>query len=189
MPNTTPPKAVIFGCHGTTLTDAEKKFFAQQNPVGFILFLRNCQSPAQVKGLTRQLREAVGRDDILILIDQEGGKVVRLKPPHWREVPVAAKFAALAEHDMEAAKKAVYLNARLIAHDLNELGINVNCAPLADIPAPGSHDVIGARAYGKTPEMVSMLASEMARGLLDGGVRHGGHRSVVGDTELGRNPW
>lgn len=170
------PKAVIFGCAGTSLSDAEKSFFKTHNPLGFILFARNCESPAQVKKLVADLKATVSHDMPLVLIDQEGGRVARLKPPHWRASPAAGKFADKAKIDhsnsktWSASRAAVYWNARLIASELHGLGINVNCAPLADVPSPDCHDIIGDRAYGKDPEQVSILAAEMARGLQDGGV-------------------
>lgn len=164
------PKAGIFGLEGLTLTEEEKRFFSQVNPLGFILFARNCDSPQQVKQLTHDLRELLQREDVLILIDQEGGRVARLKPPHWRKSPPAAFFARIADSSIAAAKAAVYANARLIARELYELGINVDCAPLADVPVKNAHDIIGGRAYGDDPHQVSILAAAMASGLMDGGV-------------------
>ncbi|MBN8531802.1 MAG: beta-N-acetylhexosaminidase [Alphaproteobacteria bacterium] len=164
------PGAVIFGCEGLKLTEWERGFFAKSDPLGFILFARNCESPAQVKALVAELRASVGRPDAPILIDQEGGRVARLKPPHWRHCPPAGAFAAFMAVDKEAAAKAVYLNARLIAAELAGLGITVDCAPLADIPVPGAHDIIGDRAYGLEPHQVSTLARRMGQGLIDGGV-------------------
>lgn len=166
----TPLAAGIFGCSGLTLTEEEKRFFSRIQPVGFILFARNCESPAQVRALTDSMREGTGRANALILIDQEGGRVARLKPPHWRRTPPAKRFADCAAHSLADGKRATWLNARLIAQELHALGINVDCAPLADVPAPGSHDIIGDRAYGEDPYQVSILASAMANGLLDGGV-------------------
>jgi beta-N-acetylhexosaminidase len=162
--------AGIFGCSGLSLTDEEKCFFTRIQPVGFILFARNCESPAQVRALTDSMREVAGRANVLILIDQEGGRVARLKPPHWRKTPPAKRFADCATHSLADGKRATWLNARFIAAELHTLGINVNCAPLADVPAAGSHDIIGDRAYGDEPYQVSILASAMANGLLDGGV-------------------
>lgn len=164
------PSAAIYGCAGERLTAEEKQFFARANPFGFILFARNCVSPEQVKALTQEMRDITGREQLAILIDQEGGRVARLRPPHWRSTPAAAELAKLAAHDREAAKRAVYLNARLIAEELRTLGITVDCAPLADIPVEGSHEIIGDRAYGADASQVASLAAEMARGLVDGGV-------------------
>ena len=168
--------AVIFGCSGLRMTAEEGDFYRRVKPLGFILFARNCADPDQVRALVAELKAAAGHGRVLILIDQEGGRVARLKPPHWRSAPPAGKFAAQAMQDMrdggtlEQARAAVYMNARLIARELHEVGINVNCAPLADVPAPGSHDIIGDRAYGADPDLVSILGAEMARGLTDGGV-------------------
>lgn len=164
------PKAVILGIAGLELSEDEKRFFATVNPLGFILFSRNCDNPEQIKKLLYSLKQILGRDNFLILIDQEGGRVARLKPPHWRKSPPAALFADIADMSIGQAKKSTYANARLIARELYELGINVNCAPLADVPVQDSHDIIGDRAYGDTPHQVSILAEAMARGLLDGGI-------------------
>lgn len=163
-------RAVIFGFSGLALTQEEKKFFREVNPYGFILFARNCDNPEQVKALTAELRSTIGRSEVPILIDQEGGRVIRLKPPHWRQPPAAGIFEAMAQNNLQVAKEAVYLNARLIAYELQALGITVNCAPMADIRAEESHDIIGDRAFGTTPQQVSVLAHEMARGLVEGGV-------------------
>jgi beta-N-acetylhexosaminidase len=163
------PKAGIFGLSGLVLSDEEKRFFAEVNPLGFILFTRNCDNPAQVKRLVFALKTLLARDDLLILIDQEGGRVARLKPPHWRNVPAAGVFADIAHRSLAEGQRAVYMNARLIARELYELGINVDCAPLADVPVPGAHDIISDRAYGDEPHQVCLLAEAMARGLTDGG--------------------
>ena len=164
------PKAGIFDIQGHTLTDEEKRFYAKLNPLGFILFARNCESPAQLKKLVDDLKALLERDDVLILIDQEGGRVARLKPPHWRKAPPASFFADIANHSIADAKRLTYANGRRIARELFELGINVDCAPLADVPVDGAHDVIGDRAYGDNAHQVSIFAEAMARGLRDGGV-------------------
>ncbi len=158
--------AAIYGLEGLVLTEGERAFFRDANPYGYILFKRNCDTPKQLRALTDSLRELSGRNDLPILIDQEGGRVARLQAPHWRKPPAAAVLAALGKH----AAHAVYLNARLIAAELTQMGITVDCAPLADIPVPGSHDIIGDRAYGTDAKQVVALAREMSRGLLDGGV-------------------
>src|ERR1700735_3497931 len=116
------PSRAIYGCAGTALTAAERDFFRATRPWGFILFGRNIDSPAQVKALVDELRATIGNARAPILIDQEGGRVARLKPPHWRERPPAARFGALYADNPEAAREAAYLNARLIAHDLAGLG-------------------------------------------------------------------
>ena len=164
------PKAVIFGCSGPALTGEERRFFAETLPVGFILFERNCQDPRQVIGLVAELKEITGRAGTPILIDQEGGRVQRLKPPHWRNAPPASVFGALAAKDMALAQEAARLNARLIAAELSDLGITVDCAPVLDVPGPKAHSIIGERAYGGDPETVTALALAAAEGFLSGGV-------------------
>lgn len=163
--------AAIFGLQGTVLSEEEKRFFSRINPLGFILFARNCESPQQVAALTASLTSLLGREDVPILIDQEGGRVSRLKPPHWRKPPPAKLFADYAQSDsLAAAERAVYDNTRLIARELHALGISVDCAPLADVPVQDAHDIIGDRAFGAEPAQITPLAAAMARGLLEGGV-------------------
>jgi beta-N-acetylhexosaminidase len=161
---------VVFGCAGATLSADERRFLGAADPLGFILFERNCADPEQVRALVAALREAVGREDAPVLIDQEGGRVSRLKPPRWRPSPAPARFGELALHDREAALEAARLNARLIAHDLGALGIDVDCAPVADVPSPEGHDVIGDRALARDPVAVAALAGAVCEGLLAGGV-------------------
>ena len=164
------PNAVIFGLSGPVLSDRERRFFAQSDPLGFILFARNCEAPEQLRTLVESLREVVGREDAPILIDQEGGRVARLGPPHWRQAPPAAPFGALAQRDLERAKQAVRLNAHLIGSELTALGIDVDCAPVLDVPVPGSHDIIGDRAYSTDPALVGMLGRASVEGFLEAGV-------------------
>lgn len=164
------PHAVILGCAGPTLGDEERRFFAAAQPLGFILFQRNCETPAQLRALTEALRDAVGRADAPVLIDQEGGRVARLKGPHWRTPPASRAFAVLYRRDPAGAIDAARLNARLIGAELAQLGIDVDCAPVLDLPVPGAHDVIGDRAYGATPESIIALGRAMCEGLLDEGV-------------------
>jgi beta-N-acetylhexosaminidase len=161
------PAAVIFGCTGPTLAIAERDFFRSADPLGFILFQRNCETPAQVRRLVTELREAVGRADAPVLIDQEGGRVARLKPPHWPAYPAAAAFAGLGG---DRAREAAWTGARLIAEDLAALGITVDCVPVLDIPVDGADRVIGDRAYGTTAGVVATLGRAAAEGLLAGGV-------------------
>lgn len=163
-------KAVIYGMAGETLTAEEKQFFAAENPFGFILFARNCANPSQIRALTAELRAVVGRDNLFILIDQEGGRVARLRPPHWRAAPAAGCFAELAKTNPAQAEHLTYANARLLADELRDLGITVNCAPMADVRFEGYHKIVGDRAFGDTPEKIVPLARAMARGLTDGGV-------------------
>ncbi|MBW8733037.1 MAG: beta-N-acetylhexosaminidase [Asticcacaulis sp.] len=160
--------ACIFGFSGLELTAEEKDFFAEAQPAGFILFRRNVDTPEQVKALTASLR-AVARHEPMILIDQEGGRVRRLRPPHWPDYPPAALFVQVA-NDREEERGLVRLGARLMANDLFDLGINVDCAPVLDVPQPGAHDIIGDRAYGLTPEDVAAMGRAACEGLLAGGV-------------------
>jgi len=160
------PRAAVFGCAGKTLSADERAFFREADPLGFILFARNCEAPDQIRALVRALRDAVGRADAPVLIDQEGGRVQRLTPPHWRRYPAAATLAALGA----AAEEAVSLAARLIADDLSTLGITVDCLPVLDIPVRGADAVIGDRAYGHEPGIVARLGVAACRGLLAGGV-------------------
>jgi len=169
-PEATPPGAAIFGCSATQLTDNERAFFKEADPLGFVLFARNIEAPDQVKALVTELRNAVGRGDAPVLIDQEGGRVARLRAPHWREAPPARRFGDLALSDRFVAAEAVALNSRLIAHELHALGIDVDCLPLLDIPASDAHGIIGDRAYGDSPELVAMLGRAACGGLLAGGV-------------------
>jgi beta-N-acetylhexosaminidase len=164
------PRAVFFGCAGPALSAAEQAFFRDTDPLGFILFARNVETPDQVAALCEALRGAVERPDAPILIDQEGGRVQRLKPPHWRQAPPAAAFGQLAARDPEAGRRAVFLNHRLIAAELHALGIDVDCAPCLDVPVRGAHDVIGDRAYGKAPDLVAFCGAAAAEGLMAGGV-------------------
>jgi len=150
--------------------EAERRLFHETNPLGFILFDRNCETPDQVKALVGELRDTVGRADAPILIDQEGGRVSRLKPPHWPARPSAGAFVSLLETDPERARREVYENARNIARDLHELGITVNCAPVCDIPTPQTRDILGDRACGADAEEVTVLARQACRGFMDGGV-------------------
>ena len=165
-----PPKAAIFAPAGTSLGEAERAFFTDADPAGFILFARNCDSPDQIRALIQELRSCVGRENAPILIDQEGGPVARLKPPHWAERPGAPRFGAIARRDLDAARRAVELNARLIAHDLHTLGITVDCIPMLDLPAPGAHKIITGRAFSADADVVADLGKAVCRGLLAGGV-------------------
>ncbi len=179
----------IYGCAGTTLSAVERDFFRDVKPWGFILFARNISDPAQVRALITQLRDTVGDGQAPVLIDQEGGRVARLKPPHWQARPAAAQFGALHATDAEAAREATYLNARLIAHDLSQLGINVDCLPVLDVPQPGAHDIIGDRAFAGDPATIIALGRAQIEGLMDGGVlpvmKHiPGHGRAGADSHL-----
>ena len=164
------PRAIILGCAGPELSAAEREFFGRADPLGFILFARNCETPEQVRDLVAALRATVGRADAPVLIDQEGGRVQRLGPPHWPALPTGRAYATLAETDFAAATTAAKLHGRLLAADLAPLGITVDCAPVADILRPETHEVIGDRAYGPDPEQVGLLAEAVCVGLLAGGV-------------------
>ncbi|CAK0765184.1 beta-N-acetylhexosaminidase [uncultured Gammaproteobacteria bacterium] len=165
-----PLRAVVFGCAGTVLSDQERAFFRRTNPLGFILFRRNCDSPEQVRALVVDLRTTIGREDAPVLIDQEGGRVARLRPPNWPEHPSARTFGELAGRNRAAGREAAWINARLLAETLHELGINVDCAPVCDVPVPGAHDIIGDRAFAEDPQVVAELARASCEGLLAGGV-------------------
>jgi beta-N-acetylhexosaminidase len=165
-----PVSAAIYGCAGQALSDWERGFFAEVNPFGLILFARNVDTPDQVRALTESFREAVDRADAPVLIDQEGGRVQRLKPPIWRQAPPPRVFGRLAERDLAAAEHAVRLNARLLAHDLLGIGITVDCAPLLDLYMKGAHEVIGDRAFGSDPATVAALGRVACVGFLSGGV-------------------
>ncbi|MEW6767820.1 MAG: beta-N-acetylhexosaminidase [Pseudomonadota bacterium] len=163
-------RAFITGISGTVLTADECAFIADRKPWGFILFKRNVETPEQVRELVRQMREVVGEADAPVLIDQEGGRVARLSPPHWPKYPPGAVFGSLYDEDKDAGLEAAYLASRLIAADLAELGITVDCLPLADVPVEGADAVIGDRAYGTSPEKVATIARAVTNGLMDGGV-------------------
>ncbi|WP_342642277.1 beta-N-acetylhexosaminidase [Rhodoligotrophos ferricapiens] len=162
--------ALILGCSGLVLTPEEKGFFRDVDPWGFILFKRNCDEPEQVRALVSSLRDAVGRADAPVLIDQEGGRVQRLKPPYWPSYPAGRPFGAVFSHDPDRARRCLFNVTRLIAKDLHDLGITVDCMPVLDVPVPGAHDVIGDRAYASDPETVAILGRVVCEALLAGGV-------------------
>ena len=162
--------SVVFGCAGPVLTDWERGLFAEIDPLGFILFARNCVSPEQVRSLVASLRDAVGRAEAPVLIDQEGGRVARLKPPVWRAAPLAARFGDLARQDPERACEAARLNARLLALELRALDIDVDCLPLLDLRRPEGHPAIGDRAFSEDPALVAALGRAVCDGLLAAGV-------------------
>ena len=164
------PRAVILGCEGPELTSWEAGFFAAADPLGFILFARNCETPDQVASLVAALRQTVGRSDAPVLIDQEGGRVQRLKPPHWRAAPPPGRFGDLARSNRSRGLEAVRLNARCLAAELAPLGITVDCLPLLDLRLPGAHDIIGDRSFGADPELVAALGRACCEGLLAGGI-------------------
>lgn len=163
-------KPVIFGIKDKKLSVAEKEFFRSEKPLGFILFSRNIENPKQVKALVKSLRKTIDNPFAPILIDQEGGRVARLKEPSWYHPLPAAVFGDIARKNIEDAKRACQLNTLLIAHDLNKLGINVDCAPVADVPIQGAHDVIGNRAFSYDKEIITVLAQTMADALISKGI-------------------
>ncbi|MBU3730883.1 MAG: beta-N-acetylhexosaminidase [Beijerinckiaceae bacterium] len=163
-------RAFIAGLSGLVLTDEERSFFRASDPWGFILFRRNVDTPEQVRALTDSLRDLTGRTDLPILVDQEGGRVQRLGPPNWPKYPAAKIFVQARGNDPETARELVRLGARLMAHDLRAVGINVDCVPVLDVPAPGSHGIIGDRAYGDDPDTIATLGRAAAEGLMAGGV-------------------
>jgi beta-N-acetylhexosaminidase len=161
------PRSLVLGCAGERLNADERRLFADIDPVGFVLFRRNCKDPDQVRALVVEMRDAVGRADAPVLIDQEGGRVARLQPPHWRKYPAAAQIGALPD---PLAEEAARLGARLIADDLAALGIDVDALPVLDLPAAGADPVIGDRAYDSDPARVARLGRAACEGLLQGGV-------------------
>ncbi len=163
-------KAMITGFEGTMLTEAEQELFRRIRPWGFILFARNVESLEQLRALTTQIREVTGREETLIFIDQEGGRVQRLRPPLVPNYPSASQIGALYEQDEEKGMRAAWLLGRLHAFDLMSVGINANCLPVLDVPVEGSHEVIGSRAYSHDPETVAVLGNAVAEGLMAGGV-------------------
>jgi beta-N-acetylhexosaminidase len=182
-------RAFITGVSGPELTAAEREFIAAERPWGFILFKRNIETPAQVILLVRELRAAIGNPDAPVLIDQEGGRVQRLGPPHWPVYPPGAAFGVLYDIDRAAGLSAARLSARLMAADLVELGVTVDCLPLADVPVAGADAVIGNRAYGTEPDKVAAIARAVTEGLEQGGIlpvlKHiPGHGRATADTHF-----
>jgi beta-N-acetylhexosaminidase len=163
-------RAFIIGVSGTGLTSQELSFLREAEPWGLIVFKRNVETPEQVRALVTDFRAAVGRADAPVLVDQEGGRVQRLGPPHWPSYPAGAQYGRIWERDPASALEAARLGARLIAHDLITLGIDVDCLPLADVPAADADPVIGDRAYGESAEKVAAIAGAIADGLMEGGV-------------------
>ncbi len=181
--------AFITGCAGLQLSTDEVAFLREAQPWGLILFARNVDTPDQIRALTGHFRDIVGRADAPVLIDQEGGRVQRMRPPNWRKYPPGRAYAGLYENDAVAAFRATRLVYRLLAQDLHDVGVNVDCVPVLDVPQPGSHDIIGDRAYGMRPEQVALLGRAASQGLMDGGVlpviKHiPGHGRAFADSHL-----
>ncbi|MEP0520716.1 MAG: beta-N-acetylhexosaminidase [Hyphomicrobiales bacterium] len=181
--------AFISGCEGLFLNEDEKRFLKDANPWGFILFGRNVDTPEQVEALVASFRECVGRSEAPVLIDQEGGRVQRLRPPHWPFYPPGAVFGTLESEFPGEGKRAAFLGGRLLAYDLLSLGINVDCLPVLDVPVPNTTKAIGDRAYSPDPVTVSQLGGAAADGALAGGVlpviKHlPGHGRALVDSHL-----
>lgn len=181
-------RAFICGLAGQCLNAAERDFLRQARPAGVILFKRNIESPEQVRRFIGEARDAAGDGPMLVMVDQEGGRVQRLSAPHWPVYPPARAFAAR-QSDIEAAKEAARLCAEMMARDLHELGFNTSCAPVLDVPVPGADNIIGDRAYGEDVETVIALGGAVAEGLLAGGVlpvmKHiPGHGRAMADSHL-----
>ncbi len=180
--------ALIVGLEGIELLPQERSFLADARPAGIILFKRNLESPAQIRALVAAARDAIGAD-ALVLIDQEGGRVQRLRPPLGRALPPASAYAALYREAPDRAVRAAWLVARLLADDLRDLDIDTDCAPVLDVPVAGAHEIIGDRAYGTSPEQVAELGRAVAEGLMGGGVlpviKHiPGHGRATADSHL-----
>ncbi|MFU0503756.1 beta-N-acetylhexosaminidase [Pseudaminobacter sp. NGMCC 1.201702] len=185
----TESKSMILGCAGKTLTPDEIRFYADERPWGFILFARNIGEPEQIRDLVASMRDSVGRPQAPVFIDQEGGRVQRLRPPIAPNYPAGAELGALYRNDRDAGLRAAWLLARLHAFDLLRLGITADCLPMLDVPVEGASDVIGSRAYGTDPESVAALGKAAAEGLLSGGVlpvmKHiPGHGRALADTHF-----
>jgi beta-N-acetylhexosaminidase len=182
-------RAFITGLSGPEITPDERAFLHAAAPWGLILFKRNIQSASQISALVAESKEILGRAELPVLVDQEGGRVQRLGPPHWPTYPPGAAYGRLYDHEPSAGLAAAELGARLIASDLAAVGITVDCLPIADVPVDGADKVIGDRAYGKEPAKVAALAAALARGLMEGGVlpvlKHlPGHGRAAADSHL-----
>jgi beta-N-acetylhexosaminidase len=180
-------RAFITGVSGSELSAEEREFIRSERPWGFILFKRNIETPSQVLRLVTELRKEIGDPEAPVLIDQEGGRVQRLSPPHWPAYPAGAVFGVLYDIDPTLGLTAARLSARLIAADLIETGVTVDCLPLADVPVAGADAVIGNRAYGTEPGKVAAIARAVTEGLEQGGIlpvlKHiPGHGRATADT-------
>jgi beta-N-acetylhexosaminidase len=184
-------RAFICGLSGLALTPAERDFLGRTRPAGLILFARNVGNPDQVRGLIGDAKEAAGGGRMLVMVDQEGGRVQRLREPHWPRYPAARAFSKLRRDDREKAKDAAYLCAQLMGRDLHELGFNATCAPVLDVPVPGADNIIGDRAYAEEAHAVIELGGAVADGLLASGIlpvmKHiPGHGRAMADSHLAR---
>lgn len=163
-------RAFIIGCAGCRLSDEERAFIAGERPFGLIVFARNLRDPAEIRDLTAAFRDAVGAPDAPVLIDQEGGRVARLRPPLWPAYPAQRRLGEIAELDPRAGIRAAWLHGRLIAADLHDLGITVDCAPVLDVLSLHTSDAIGDRSFGPDARLVAVLGRAVAEGLMAGGV-------------------
>jgi beta-N-acetylhexosaminidase len=163
-------QAAIYGLSGPALTEDERAFFRDCDPAGYILFARNCIEPEQLRRLTASLRDIHGRADLPILIDQEGGRVMRMKPPVWPALPAMGQFDRLYREAPSSAIEAARLNARALGLLLSGHGINVNCAPMLDVRQPDASEIVGDRAYGSEPMQVAALGRAVLDGLASAGV-------------------
>ena len=182
-------KAVILGAAGATLSPDEETFFREHKPWGYILFARNIVDAEQVRALVGAMRDCTGHPNTPVFLDQEGGRVQRLRPPLAPNYPPAAAIGALYAQDQKTGLRAAWLLSRLHAFDLSKLGITADCLPVLDVPVQGAHDVIGDRAYGTQPKIVAALGQAAVAGLLAGGVlpvmKHvPGHGRATADTHL-----
>jgi beta-N-acetylhexosaminidase len=180
---------LFLGLAGTELGDDERSFFSGLDPAGYILFKRNVADRAQLRALTNSLRTLAGRDDLPILIDQEGGRVARMQPPHWPGFPSGERFDRLYEIAPMTAIEAARHNAEALGVLLGEAGINVDCLPLLDVRQPGAHDIIGDRALGTEPMRVAAIGRAVIEGLRTGGavgvVKHvPGHGRAMADSHV-----
>jgi beta-N-acetylhexosaminidase len=183
------PSNVIVGCSSTRLSEQEKSLFNELQPWGIILFARNINNPAQVIALIEDCKQAMKRDELMVFIDQEGGRVSRLPNTHWRIPPSPTVFANMYEENLETAKRACLLNATLTGVELKALGINANCAPMLDLPQRNANSIISERALGATPQKVIELTRQISNGLKRAGVapviKHmPGHGRATSDSHL-----
>lgn len=184
-----PPRAAIVGIAGTALAADEAALLRELPPAGVILFRRNCADRPQLRELVSELRALLPDRPLPVFVDQEGGRVARLGPPHWRPLPAAGSVGRLAREDLARGREAAWLLGRLVAHDLAEVGIDVACAPVLDVAAPGMTPAIGDRAFGAEPALVAELAAAFLGGLEEGGVagvlKHvPGHGRATVDSHL-----
>ncbi len=163
-------KSVIFGCAGTEVSEEEERFFKEHNPIGFILFARNCVNAPQIKSLIKKLKSLVSHDHLQILIDQEGGRVARLVAPEFHRYNPASYFGELAIKSPDSAQQALHMNFAAMSKELLDLGINVNCAPVADLLVKGASDIIGNRSYGESVEIVTNCCKWVMESMSENGV-------------------